>query len=97
MSQLFLLSGRLPLMLSSALEAGVEYHLFRQLRSPTPPGAADNFKELTTLFQLSNLSAYQGYRLTTLIGFNLTRQHFEVEGTRTLTRGFLTIYAGVEK
>ena len=97
LSQLFLLSGRIPLMQVTALEAGVEYHLFKQLENPTPPGAEDDLKELSAVVQLSNLSSYQGYRLTTLLGFDITRQNFAVEATRTRTRGFLTIYAGVER
>ena len=97
LSQLFAGIARLPVFLSSYLEGGVEYHLFEQLRDPTPPGAEDSFWELTTVAQLTNVSDYQGYRLTTVIGFDMTRRHFEVEGTRTRTRGFLTIYAGVEQ
>ena len=96
-SQLFAGIARLPVFLSSYLEGGVEYHLFEQLRDPTPPGAEDSFWELTTIAQLTNVSDYQGYRLTTVIGFDMTRRHFEVEGTRTRTRGFLTVYAGVEQ
>jgi hypothetical protein len=97
LSQLFLLRGRIPLMQQSALEAGLEYHRFEQLEKPTPPGAEDDLKELSAVCQLSNLSSYQGYRLTTLLGFDFTRQDFAVEATRTRTRGFLTIYAGVER
>ena len=40
---------------------------------PTPPGAEDSFRELTTTAQLSNVSDYQGYRLTTILGFELSR------------------------
>ena len=47
--------------------------------------------------QLTNISDYQGYRLTTALGFDFTRRHFEIEGTRTRTRGFLTVFAGVER
>ncbi|MBM3280825.1 MAG: hypothetical protein FJY95_22515 [Candidatus Handelsmanbacteria bacterium] len=97
LSQLFLLSGRLPLMQQSALEAGLEYHRFSQLEDPVPPGADDDLRELSGVVQMTNLSSYQGYRLTTILGIDLTRQHFAVEATRTRTRGFLTIYAGVER
>ena len=33
----------------------------------------------------------------TVLGLDLTRRHQAVEGTRTRTRGFLTVYAGVEQ
>ena len=97
LSQLFMGIARLPVFLSSYVEGGLEYHIFEQLREPTPPGAEDSFWETTVVGQLTNMSDYQGYRLTTVIGFDMTRRHFEVEGTRTRTRGFLTVYAGVEQ
>ena len=96
-SQLLLAVGRISVMRNSYLEAGIEYHNFRQLRKPTPPGAEDSFSETTTVAQLTNISDYQGYKLTTVLGFDVTRRYQEVEGTRTRTRGFLTVYAGVEQ
>jgi hypothetical protein len=97
LSQILLAVGRFPVMLTSYLEVGIEYHNFRQLNNPTPPGAEDSFWETTTIAQLTNISDYQGYKLTTVMGFDLTRRHLQVEGTRTRTRGFLTVYAGVEQ
>jgi hypothetical protein len=96
LSELFLVKARLPVLLSSHLEAGVEYHSFTQFSSPPPPGAEDSFTELTGLVQITDVSGYQGYRLMTVLGFSISRQHFEVEGTRVRTRGFLTVYAGVD-
>ena len=96
-SQILLGVGRFRVMLSSYIEAGIEYHNFRQLRDPPPPGAENSFWETTTIAQLTNISDYQGYKLTTVLGFDMTRRHLEVEGTRIRTRGFLTVYAGVEQ
>ena len=96
-SQLFLLMARLPVFVSSYVESGVEHHRFSQLREPTPPGREDSFYETTIVGQLTNISDYQGYRLTTALGFDFTKRHFELEGTRTRTRGFLTVFAGVER
>jgi hypothetical protein len=96
-SNLFMLMARAPLMQRSFLEAGVEYEIFSQRRDPRPPGAEDSFRGLVLAGQLRNLSDYLGYRLTTLVGLQLTRREFEVEGTQTHTRGFLTVYAGVER
>jgi hypothetical protein len=97
LSEIFLLMTRLPVLLSSYIEGGLEHHRFSQLIDPVPPGAEDSFYETTMVAQLTNISDYQGYRLTTVLGFDMTRRHFEVEGTRTRTRGFLTVYAGVER
>jgi hypothetical protein len=96
-SRILMLIGRVPVMRQSHLEVGVERHVFSQLRSPTPPGAEDGFSETTTIVQLSNASDYQGYRLTTQLGFDVARRHFEVGGTRTRTRGFIVVYAGVSR
>ena len=96
LNQFFMLLWRLPVLRRSFLEGGVEYQIFSQLRDPVPPGAEDSFNGLVAALQLSNLSEYMGYRLTTLVGVQLTRRRFEVEGTQTHTRGFLTVYAGVE-
>ena len=96
-SQLFMLLARLPVMRRSFLEGGIEYEVFSQLRDPRPPGVEDGFRGTVAALQLSNLSDYLGYRLTTVAGLQVTRRHFEVEGTQTNTRGFLTVYAGVER
>ena len=96
LSQLFMLLLRLPVMRRSFVEGGIEYQIFSQRRDPPPPGAEDSFNGLVAALQLTNLSEYLGYRLTTLAGLQLTRCRFEVEGTRTHTRGFMTVYAGVQ-
>ena len=95
LSEIFILMSRLPVFLS--LRRRHRTPRFSQLRDPTPPGFEDSFHETTIVGQLTNISDYQGYRLTTVLGFDMTRRHFEVEGTRTRTRGFLTVYAGVER
>ena len=46
--------------------------------------------------QLADVSDYQGYRLTTVLGFSLSRLDFEVEDPTLSTRGFITVYAGIE-
>ncbi|NKB69602.1 MAG: hypothetical protein GKR89_21235 [Candidatus Latescibacteria bacterium] len=97
LSQLLMFMLRQPLMRSSFLEGGFEYHHFAQLRQPTPPGAEDSFDGLVVAAQLTNLSDYQGYRLTTILGFEVERRSFEVARTQTSTRGFVTIYAGIEQ
>ena len=83
-------------MFSTFIETGIEYHRFIQLQDPTPPRANDDFSELTALFQMTDISDYQGYRLTTVVGFSLSRLDVEVEDPSLNTRGFITVYAGIE-
>jgi hypothetical protein len=87
---------RFPAFRSSFVETGMEYEVFQQRRKLVPPGALDSFRGLVATAQLSNLSEYQGYRLTTVLGFELARRRFEFAEVETRTRGFVTIYAGVE-
>ena len=97
LSEVVMLIAKVPVMYSTNIETGIEYHSFRQLQSPTPPRADDTYSELTGLVQLTDVSDYQGYRLTTVLGFSVSRETSEVEGTTTSTRGFLTVFAGVER
>ena len=94
--QLYMVMARYPVLRSSFLEGGVEYERFNQLRVPLPPGAEASFRGLVGTWQLTNLSEYQGYRLTTTIGFELARRHFEFDQAQTRTRGFVAVYAGVQ-
>ena len=96
LTELVMLLGRHGLMQRSYLEAGVEYELFHQFIDPTPPGADESFRGPTTTVQVGNVSDYQGYRITTLMGFEVKRLHFEDQDPETFTRAFITMYAGVE-
>ncbi|MEE3258428.1 MAG: hypothetical protein VX293_04400 [Candidatus Latescibacterota bacterium] len=96
LSEIAMLIARQAIMRSTYLETGIEYHRFIQLQEPTPPRADDDFTELTALLQLTDVSDYQGYRLTTVLGFSLSRLDSEVEDPTLSTRGFITVYAGIE-
>ncbi|MBT3341579.1 MAG: hypothetical protein HN712_17605 [Gemmatimonadetes bacterium] len=96
-TELFMLVSRHPIMHSSFVEAGLEYEAFHQRRKPLPAGANPSFRGMTTTVQMTNLSDYLGYVLTTTIGFEITRIDLDFEPTQTRTRGFVTIYAGVER
>ena len=87
---------RFPAFRSSFVETGIEYEIFQQRRQFIAPGALDSFRGTVATAQLSNLSEYQGYRLTTVLGFEVARRRFEFDSVETRTRGFVTIYAGVE-
>ena len=97
LDELFMLVVRHAIMQKSFVEGGVEYQLFNQLKDPVPAGAEPDFKGVTTTVQMTNLSDYLGYRLTTTIGLEVTRLDLRFEPTVTRTRGFLTIYAGIER
>ena len=55
----------------------------------------DDFRGLVLSAQLTNVSGYQGHRLSTILGFEVARRSSEVEDTLTSTRGFVTAYAGI--
>ncbi len=95
-TQLFMILARFPIFRSSFIESGIEYEYFRQLYRPTPPGALDDFAGIVATAQLTNFSDYQGYRLTTILGFELARKDFEFDEVETRTRGFVSIFAGVQ-
>ena len=97
LTELFILVARFPVLRRSFVEGGMEYEWFKQLRDPVPPGADPSFTGLTATVQLTNISEYQGYRLSTTAGFELHRLDFKFEPVQHRTRGFITIYAGVER
>ena len=97
LTELFALVLRLPFMSRSLVETGAEYEVYFQLRQPPPPGANPDFKALTSTVQMTNLTEYQGYRLTTTLGFTVTRLAVQYEPAEIRTKGFITIYAGIER
>ena len=97
LTQLLMLVVGHPIMQQSYLEGGIEYERFFQLEKPVPPGADPSFTGWTTTLQLRNLSDYLGYRLTTTLGFEITRLDMAFEAAQLRTRSFITMYAGVER
>jgi hypothetical protein len=97
LTELLMVVARRPVLRRSLLEGGIEYEWFNQMRDPVPPGKDDDFRGLVYLLQLTNLSDYQGYRITTVAGFEVARQMREKQDTVTRTRGFITLYAGIER
>ncbi|MFH1570854.1 MAG: hypothetical protein ABIL09_22870 [Gemmatimonadota bacterium] len=97
LTELLMLIGRLPVMHRSFVEAGVEYERFYQLHDPVPPGQEASSRGLTGSVQLSNISDYMGYRVTTIVGFEVARLDLEYEPAQTRTRGFITLYAAAER
>lgn len=95
LTQLLMLVSRRQVLRRSLLEGGIEYEWHNQLRKRAAPGVEDDFRGLVYLLQLTNLSDYQGYRITTVAGFEVTRRTRQDEDTATQTRGFITMYAGI--
>ena len=79
LDELFMLVVRHPIMQKSFVEGGVEYQLFNQLKDPVPPGAEPDFTAVTTTVQMTNLSDYLGYQLTTTLGLEVTRLDLRFE------------------
>ncbi|MDA0337843.1 MAG: hypothetical protein O2782_21965, partial [bacterium] len=97
LTELLMIIVRKPVLRRSLLEGGIEYEWFSQMRDPVPPGVENDFRALVYLLQMTNLSDYQGYRITTVAGFEVARQARKREDTATRTRGFITLYAGIER
>ncbi|MDP6018875.1 MAG: hypothetical protein QGI32_22485, partial [Candidatus Latescibacteria bacterium] len=97
LTELLMLVARKRVLRRSLLEGGIEYEWHNQMRDPVPPGVDDDFRGLVYLVQMTNLSDYQGYRITTVAGFEVARRMRQDEDTATRTRGFVTLYAGIER
>lgn len=82
----------LPFLQRSTLTAGIEYVLFKDLDVKI-----NNSQSFITAGQITNVTDYQGYRLTTQAGLKFDVRDFEDPGvkTKTVTEGFITIYAGL--
>jgi len=87
-----LLTARFPVLSKSVVEIGTEFSMFRQLRTPVPPGLQGDYEELVGALQLSNKVDYLGYRLTTQVGMRVRKKL----GEETTTTSFVTVYAGAE-
>ena len=97
LSEIFMLVVRFPFMRRSFVEGGVDYEIFSQMRDPPPPRSNPDFKGVTSTLQMTNFTEYQGYRLTTTMGIELSRLDFGFKRPETRSRGFITIYAGVQE
>ena len=81
-----------PVMRRTTIATGVEYVLFRDLEAEI-----NNFQSFITASQITNVAEYQGYVLTTQVGLKFDARDFEDPDikTRTVTEGFITVYAGL--
>lgn len=81
-----------PMLRRTVVSAGVEYVLFRDLNEKI-----NNFQSFITATQVTNVAEYQGYVLTTQVGLKFDARDFKDPDikTRTITEGFITVYAGL--
>ena len=91
-TEIFGLIAEVPFLRSTTLAGGVEYVFFRDLDDDI-----NNFQSFISATQISNVAEYQGYVLTTQVGLKFDVRDFQDPGlkTRTITEGFITVYAGL--
>ncbi len=82
----------LPVLRRTTLATGIEYVIFRDLNEKI-----NNFQSFITAGQLTNVAEYQGYVLTTQVGMKFDARDFKDPAikNRTVTEGFITVYAGL--
>ena len=81
-----------PMLRHSVIAKGIEYVRFSDLDSDV-----NDFQSFIAAGQLTNVSEYQGYQLTTQVGLKHDLRDFEDPSirTRSVTEGFITVYAGL--
>jgi hypothetical protein len=80
-----------PLLTSTRMQAGVEMTFHNDMRRNS-----DDFSGVVGAAQFSNLSAYQGYAITTQVGVKIDRRNPKGGDSVTVTQTFITAYAGLE-
>ncbi len=81
-----------PMLSHSVVSTGLEYVRFSDLDSDV-----NDFQSFIVAGQLTNVSAYQGYQLTTQVGLKHDLRDFEDPSvkSKSVTEGFITVYAGL--
>ena len=100
---LFLI-GTLPLLKTSQIELGLEQRFFAELQGAEHQLEAGrltgDFRGSVVALQLTNVSDYQGYKLTTQLGIRLDRRSLEVVGRdreiKTAGLSYLSVIAGLQ-
>jgi len=85
---------RFPVLRKTVIEAGVEGTIFNDMAEE---GDANDFTGMVLALQFTNLWDYQGYRLTTQMGFKLDRKALKDQEAETTGQTFMTVFAGVEQ
>ena len=82
---------------ATMLDFGVELTYFDQLREHVSEGMEEDHLGVVGLFQLTETTDYQGYRLVTQAGLRLNRQVYRNGLGKTNGTVFVTMYAGIQQ
>lgn len=102
LSEIFSLSAVFPVLSKSRLEVGVEGIIFRnaeKIPDPLPPEYVDDFFGKVFTVQYTNRVQYQGYSITSNIGFQVNDINYsnlkDLDISNTIA--FIELFAGMEQ
>ena len=102
LSEIFSLSAVFPVLTKSRLEVGVEAIVFRNAEAipdPLPPEYIDDFIGKVFTLQYTNRVQYQGYSITSNVGFQVNDINFanltDLDVSNTIA--FIELFAGLEQ
>ena len=85
---------RFPLLRTTSVQTGVEVTRFFQLSKEESPELKGDFRGRVFAVQLTNKWDYQGYRVTTQVGYRLDRRRFEGKQPSSTSTAFVTVFVG---
>ena len=102
LSEIFSLSAVFPVLTKSRVEVGVEAIIFRNAEAipdPLPPEYIDDFVGKVFTIQYTNRVQYQGYSITSNVGFQVNDINFgnleDLDVSNTIA--FIELFAGLEQ
>ena len=102
LSEIFSISAVFPVLSKSRLEVGVETIIFRnaeKIPDPLPPEYVDDFVGKVFTAQYTNSVQYQGYSITSNIGFQVNDINYgnlkDLDVSNTIA--FIELFAGIEQ
>jgi hypothetical protein len=102
LSEIFSLSAVFPVLTKSRVEVGVEAIVFRNAEAipdPLPPEYIDDFIGKVFTLQYTNRVQYQGYSITSNVGFQVNDINFanltDLDVSNTIA--FIELFAGLEQ
>jgi hypothetical protein len=102
LSEIFSVSAVFPVLTKSRVEVGVEAIIFRNaedIPDPIPPEYVDDFVGKVFTAQYTNRVQYQGYSITSNIGFQVNDINYgnlkDLDVSNTIA--FIELFAGIEQ
>ncbi|MGB0605902.1 MAG: hypothetical protein ACPGRY_13145, partial [Candidatus Latescibacterota bacterium] len=102
LSEIFSISAVFPVLNKSRVEVGVETIIFRnaeKIPDPLPPEYVDDFVGKVFTAQYTNSVQYQGYSITSNIGFQVNDINYgnlkDLDVSNTIA--FIELFAGIEQ